>query len=250
MEELNTKMDKVLQAVNNLTQSLNNFGTRLTSLEDKFTNKVKDIEDSLNEKASLNDLAEANERISYLESALMKLQTDNVQRESYSKRMNLLIHGLEENGAWETREQTRSILNNFLSEGLKLNPGDISLVDFHRLPQRPIFKSNKQITRPIIIKLSTVFDKQTILNSAKHLKNYNGKVTTKKTDGEHSQFRRNSNNSNSVYITDHLPKTYFLQKKSLLPKFKNLKSLGVKAKWGIVNGMYCLITDDKVYNPI
>jgi len=83
--------------------------------------------------------------------------------------MNLLIHGLEELGAWETKEKTRKILDNYFENALHLIPGEISPVDYHRLQQRPIYRNREKVTRPIIIKMPTILEKQTILKSAKNL---------------------------------------------------------------------------------
>jgi len=91
-------------------------------------------------------------------------------RDSYNKRLNLLIHGLDKpNKAWETRVEAKEILFHFVKEGLKTDPLSLTFVDFHQLPQAPIFKRNKPVTQPVIIKLATVFDKKTILNNAKKL---------------------------------------------------------------------------------
>ena len=66
-------------------------------------------------------------------------------KDSYSKRLNVLIHGLKEAPAkpgeenlGESRADTLMIFRRFLSEGLQIvEPSSISLVDIHRLPQRP-----------------------------------------------------------------------------------------------------------------
>ena len=86
--------------------------------------------------------------------------------------MKLLKDRLEETNVWETKEQTKVVLDNCTKEGLLLYAKSISLVDYHRLPQRPIFRNQQKINRPIISKLSTVFDKQEVMKAAKNLKNY------------------------------------------------------------------------------
>ena len=86
-------------------------------------------------------------------------------REAYEKRLNILIHGLpEKDNAWETREKTRIVFDNFLREGLKLDPSTVNLDDIHRLPQGP-HRTGK--IRPIIIKMATNMDKQKIYSSLK-----------------------------------------------------------------------------------
>ena len=72
-------------------------------------------------------------------------EKESLSKEAYSKRFNLLIHGLEEqsDSAREKRETAENILHKFLAEGLKSDhPNNISIVDLYRLPQYPLFKNN------------------------------------------------------------------------------------------------------------
>ena len=126
-------------------------------------------------------------------------------RESYSKRLNILIHGLDESKeAWETTAQTKTVLTKFFTEGLEI---DLNYIDCHRLPQRPIFKEGQKVTRPIILKLANAFDKRLIFKAASKLKNYNMQ------DSRHS-LSSNEKTSKSVYITEHLPHVLYQQKKN------------------------------------
>ena len=97
-------------------------------------------------------------------------------REAYNKRLNFLIHDLAENPIrlWEIRDETLKIFNSFLVDGLKIThtlPNSSHLI--HRLLQHPGYKSGTKHTRPIIIKLNSVFDKKKIFSSIKNLQNYN-----------------------------------------------------------------------------
>ena len=67
------------------------------------------------------------------------------------------------------------IFRRFLSEGLRIvEPSSKSLVDIHRLSQRPsAVEFGKTKTRPIIVKLATQDDKNRIYQSLKFLKFYN-----------------------------------------------------------------------------
>ena len=61
-----------------------------------------------------------------LEASKMKLQN-----EAYSKRLNVLIHGIVEDqeNPWENRDTTVKLLNNFLTDGLKIDdPDELPLV--------------------------------------------------------------------------------------------------------------------------
>jgi len=141
----------------------------------------------------------------------------------------LIIHGLEENKnkPWETREETEAIFAKFLFEGLGIKSKDVILADIHRLPQQPIFNGSVKINRPIIFKLTSTFDKHAIMSRLKQLKNY------------YSQLKENNPSAPYVYLSEHLPKEFYEQKKRLLPLYKNAK----KATWSIQNGKYCLFVD-------
>ena len=78
--------------------------------------------------------------------------------ELYSKRLNILIQALDESKeAWETTTQTKTVLPKFFTEGLEIDLNSLSLVDCHRLPQRPIFKQGQKFTKLIILKLANAF---------------------------------------------------------------------------------------------
>ena len=65
------------------------------------------------------------------------------------------MHGIKET-PWETKEKTIEIFNQFILQGLRLNPNDFCIIDLHQLPQTPITKNGVQSTRPIIVLLLIV----------------------------------------------------------------------------------------------
>ena len=85
-----------------------------------------------------------------------------LKNETYSKRFNVLIHGIKEKSGnvWETKEETAKLENDFLSNALLIEyPDAIKLADIHTLPQHPVVRNNRKVVRPIIIKLTNSFDK-------------------------------------------------------------------------------------------
>ena len=126
--------------------------------------------------------------------------------------MNLLIHGLEEKtgNVWETKAETTEILNKFLINRLQLDPAKISRINIHRLPQHPVTKNKVKISRPIIIKLAYVTDKQLIMNKLKKLEAYNEQLN----QHDSQQSRHEPGNSHGVrkrkaiFNTEHLPQKY------------------------------------------
>ena len=246
MEE---KIDAILKAIQSLTE-------RIVSLENKFdkydrnfetinnslnvvNKKIVNLEQSKTNAKSFDELAE---RVQKLEAFKHDLKKEELMRESYSKRLNLLIHGLEEKkeSVWETRIETQEIFNRFLFDGLKLEPNSISLVDIHRLPQHPIMRQEKKVTRPIIIKLSNARDKKTILDSLVKLKKFNE-------NKQHSlQDSTSQSGKSMVYVSEHLPKEFYEQKKQLMPRFKQARSNGDKTRWSAIDGAYRLFVNGKM----
>ena len=266
MAETNEKLDRILTLLENLTtrldrleNSVSDNHSYVSKLDQKFTQRCDKLEGAVRQKTESTMFAELQNKVKNLEvkleilseqeakhldcttrveqkfeSYFLEAERAKISSEAYSKRLNILVHGIEEypTNPWETREETLTKLNKVLSDGLRLdNHKNFQMVDVHRLPQRPIYKNGNKINRPIICKLSSINDKQSIMKATNHLKEYNNAIRSK-----------NSNNS-SVYITDHLPKLYYQQKKKLLPQFKQAKSFGKKNIWRIINGEYCLFID-------
>ena len=46
----------------------------------------------------------------------------------YNKRLNFLIYGFEDSNAWETNEQSKAIIDDFLFDLLQIDPAEIHLV--------------------------------------------------------------------------------------------------------------------------
>jgi len=118
-------------------------------------------------------------------------------RDSCSKQMNILIHGIYKlNDKNETKTQTKEIFENFLISGLEIDPATIGITDIHRLPQHRVAIRGIPVTHPLIVKLQTTFDKALIFQKAKNLKNYN------------EDRKQNSAAAADIYITEHLPKIF------------------------------------------
>ena len=267
MAETNQKLDRILTLLENLTtrldrleNSVSDNHSYVSKLDQKFTQRCDELEGAVKQKTESTMFAKLQNKVKNLEikleisseqeakhlesttkveqkfeSYFLEAERAKITSEAYSKRLNILVHGIEEHhtNPWETREETLTKLNKVLSDGLRLdNHKNLRMVDVHRLPQRPIYKNGNKINCPIIRKLSSINDKQSIMKATKHLKEYNNAIRSK-----------NYSNNSSVYITDHLPKLYYQQKKKLLPQFKQAKSFGKKTIWRIITGECCLFID-------
>ena len=76
-------------------------------------------------------------------------------KESYDKRLNILIHGIQEdnNNVWEKKEKTIEKFQDFLKNGLKININEIKLSDIF---QQPITKNSRPVHQLIIVKLQFI----------------------------------------------------------------------------------------------
>ena len=198
---MSTRIERIENKIDNFESRLNQIESTLNKRIEKLDNKVKHI-------PTQDNLIKLENRVKQIEQTLKINKKEELLRELYSKRLNILIHGLDESKeAWETTAQTKTVLTKFFTEGLEIDLNSLSLVDCHRLPQRPIFKEGQKITRPIILKLANAFDKRFIFKAASKLKNYNMQ------DSGHS-LSSNEKTNKSVYITEHLPHVLYQQKKN------------------------------------
>ena len=127
----------------------------------------------------------------------------SLKNELYSKRVNVIFHGIDEDPAnvWETRKQSKKILKSLLVNQLKIEHGnDFEFSDVHRLPQHRFYKNGNRITRPIIVKLTNMWDKKTIYRSSRTFKSVNE--------------TRILANKSVIFVSDHLPQELQDQKKN------------------------------------
>ena len=119
-----------------------------------------------------------------------------LMQESYNKRLNILIHRIEEDedSVWESHQKVLEKFDEFLKNALEVDPDDIAVADIHRLPQTPQSRKGVRVNRPIIVKLSHAMDKKQIFSNLKRLKSFN-------------TMRRTANKS-TIFVTEYLPKVF------------------------------------------
>ena len=78
-------------------------------------------------------------------------------------------------------------------------------------------------------------DQRIIFSKLKNLKYYNE--------------ARKSKNKQPHYITEHLPKQFQVERKALLPHFKEARRLNKKTSWKEENGHYNLYIDNVKFQP-
>ena len=137
-------MNEVLKAVGNiseridkLNEKLENFDRRITKLEYLVEDKISKFQEELKTKADDSALNKLHLKIHKIEQQQVDQRAKDVMQESYEKRFNLLINGIEETdtSVWEKRETTLQLVQDFMKRGLQIkDPSAIMLTDYHRLP--------------------------------------------------------------------------------------------------------------------
>ena len=168
---LEKKLDETIKRLNKIEEKISNIGSkidvvneRLNLLEVKFENRSKEVDNILDTKADIDLIKQLNQKIISFEEYQLNYEKAVLMKESYDKRLNILIHGIQEdnNNVWKKREKTIKKFQDFLKNGLKINPNEIKLSDIHRLPQQPITKNARPVHRPIIVKLLRIRNKNLI----------------------------------------------------------------------------------------
>ena len=117
LDDIDTKLERV--------------DVRLDVAEEKIDTKCNELEKALNEKISEKEFKKL--ELQFQQPMEFSYQEKSI-KEIYAKKLNLLMHGLEEDkgSVWKNKEKTTHIFQKFLSGGLKLERDSINLVDNHR----------------------------------------------------------------------------------------------------------------------
>ena len=220
------KIDAVLSSIKVLTERGKSIEDKFELYESRFLTidrrlfqqdeKINDLTNELDNTANLSDFNEIRERVNYLEKIAEDARREALLQKSYNKRLNLLVHGVEEppNIVWENKLQTQTKLYEVFKDGLGIDLNFIKLVDIHRLPQRPIYDNqHKRITRPIIIILQNALDKGRIMRNLGKLKMYNSKRQEKETPDSSTSFlgayASNQCLKAKIFVTELMPKDFY-----------------------------------------
>ena len=177
LDEIIKRLNKIEEKISNIDSKIGAVSERLNLLKVKFENRSKEVDTILDTKADIDLIKQLNQKIISFEEFQSNYEKALLMKESYDKKLNILIYGIQEdnNNVWEKREKTIEKFQDFLKNGLKIDPNEIKLSDIHRLPQQPITRNGRP-DRPIIVKLLTIHDKNVIFKSAKNLGPYNACV--------------------------------------------------------------------------
>ena len=87
-----------------------------------FNDEINKLEQVLENKSNVNNLDNIYTKLNRIEQQQLEQELKNLMQKSYDKRLNLLIHGFEENNKtdWETRESTQEAIYEFFPKGLPI----------------------------------------------------------------------------------------------------------------------------------
>ena len=121
MSSVDQKLDLLINSITKIEKKLDGFGERINKIEEIYKNQENRTEERFQR---LNDYFEG--KVKILSNRILDAETfktdfkkAEVMRENYEKRMNILIHGIEEDtkSVWESNVETRLKFNNFRGEG-------------------------------------------------------------------------------------------------------------------------------------
>ena len=127
LAEIRNKSDKILNSVDNLTIRLDdldikfdNLNARLTILEQSVNSKFQELESVLSDRVNCSSLKIFLERLNRLEHIDLEKQDIVVMKESYDRRLNVLIHGLREtnHSTREEAEETQQTFRKLMQDDL------------------------------------------------------------------------------------------------------------------------------------
>ena len=257
----------ILSRLDSIDQCCKRTDTNVTELRSEMV----EFKEEVNKKIQVQDdkIATLETRVSVVEKSKDDLVNENVKknlmREMYDKRFNLLILGAKDNNVNESREETKSIVLNFMEHVLQIPDWhEITLIDAHRLPQKvDISYSSKVQTRrakdtsmstrcrPIIIQLANMFDVNKLWSNRKNLYEFNNDPTNNDYRG-YMFYCSDRNASNRLSLTRHLPRVLQDKKKQYGDKQRVAIRAGKKTRWEIDfdNADIHLIIDNKRVAPV
>jgi TolA-binding protein len=201
---------QIQQATNSLSDKITcieQSTQKLTSRVDELDTRAENYERNIviiQHQTSAHDeeLSEFREQKSDILSRLQALETHNktlhdklLLQEMYSRKLNLLFHGIKEE-AWETDTKTESVVRDFIKDTLQTDHSNMKFESVHCIGPR----IKKEKPRTIIVRFSNKSDRQSVWTSQKQSR-----------DGK--------------YVTQDFPQEMKQRRSSLIPVYSAAKSM-------------------------
>lgn len=160
-------------------QWFDNFKKHLVTFTTDVANTVGELESALNIQRAVTDaLSENKEK---LETRVSQLEKDLEEAQQYSRRTNVLIHGVKE----ESGEDTDRIAHDLFTEQMGVPIVDRDITRSHRLGRRA-----EGTERPIIVRLLSYRQKKLVYDQKKSLKDTGFVVTENLTKKRYNLYKK------------------------------------------------------------
>ena len=111
---LEKKLDEIIKRLNNVEEKISNIiskmdavSEKLNLLEVKSENRSKEVDTILDTKADIDLIKQLKQKFISFEEFQLNYEKTLLIKESYDKRLNILIHSIQEdnNNVWEKRKE-------------------------------------------------------------------------------------------------------------------------------------------------
>ena len=222
------------------------LSTQMTDIKDTLGKQITDIksdvstlkearnEDQKSMKATNMEVDTLRKELNGMKIYVKQAKIREINQDVHSRRFNLIVGNLPDEGAWEAQSTSMSKVRSFLrllndteyteDEGViadNWNPDAIVIKEAHRLPQDPskmaVLETEGQRQTPVskrnrlmVVKFESMIDINIILKKCRHLKLINGDKPVHK----------------RYFVERHLPRVLQNKKKTLKGEFNQLKTEG------------------------
>ena len=153
MSGIENKINTILATINKMStrierieNKIDNFESRLNQIESTLNKRIEKLDNKVKHIPTQDNLIKLENRVKQIKQTLKINKKEELLCELYSKRLNILIHGLDESKeAWETTAQTKTVLTKFFTEGLEIDLNLLTLIDCHRLRSDLSLKRDKKL---------------------------------------------------------------------------------------------------------
>ena len=232
----NEKLNKILEKLDDINKLRNELkewkkemNTRMDKNEQSIEHAHKEISDlktQVSGCASYRRVAELRE----------DFENESIKNRVQSYKYNLIFSGIP--GDEKTKYDTEEVIRDFLKTKLKIeaNIADYLIIqDTHRMGKK---KSDRP--RNIVVRFAQMSDRDNVLQSSKHLKEF--KSTKTLDDGRTITYQ-------TYKVQDHLPMELVDQKNKLWPAFKRAAQYGHRRQFRVMGARIYLFVNGHKYIP-
>lgn len=178
-DQAKTFLDNVASSTKNCPKWFENFKKHLVTFTGNIESTVAELEGALIVQKAVTDAL--NENKSKLEDRVTQLEKDLEESQQYSRRTNVLVHGVEE----EQNEDTDRIVQDLFTQQMGVPLVDRDIARSHRLGRKV-----EGTPRPIIVRLLSYRQKKAVYDAKKSLKGTGKAITENLTKKRYELYKQ------------------------------------------------------------